>query len=225
MDHETAVQLQAAERYVLDEFSPEERADFEDHFFGCPGCADEVRSATILAANTKVVLRDAAREEKNTRKAAFERPDPRNRSRFFWPLTASAALNFVLLGAFVLVRSHPAAPAGNEVEPQFYHSYGVPSASRSAIPSFALRPGSRFFGARFDLMPGQHFDSFEYQILDSAGTPRSGRSLLSPGGENSEMELAVPVASLGPGQYVLVLRGRQQGQSIEISRARFSVQR
>ena len=52
MDHETAVQLQAAERYVLEEFSPKERADFEEHFFGCPGCADEVRSATILAANT-----------------------------------------------------------------------------------------------------------------------------------------------------------------------------
>ena len=37
MDHETAVQLQAAERYVLDEFSPKERADFEEHFFAAPG--------------------------------------------------------------------------------------------------------------------------------------------------------------------------------------------
>jgi hypothetical protein len=88
-----------------------------------------------------------------------------------------------------------------------------------------LPAGSRFFGARFDLMPGQRFESFEYQILDSAGTPRSGRALPSPGGENSELELAVPVASLGPGEYVLVLRGRQQGQPIEISRAHFTIQR
>ena len=224
MDHETAVQLQAAERYVLDEFSSEERANFEEHFFGCPGCADEVRSATILAANAKVVLK-AALDEKNTRKVATERPNPWNRFRFFWPLTASAALNFVLLGGFVLVRSHPADLPGSVIEPQFYRSYGVPAAARSTIPNFALPAGSRFFGARFDLMPGQHFGSFEYQILDSAGTVRAGRSLPSPGSENSEMELAVPVASLGPAEYVLVLRGRQQGQSIEIARARFSIQR
>ena len=221
MDHETAVQLQAAERYVLDEFSPEERAAFEEHFFGCPGCADEVRSATILAANAKAVWHNAA--ESNTRKAAVERPNPWN--RFFWPLTASAALNLVLLAGFGLARWPSGGQPGSAIEPQFYRSYGVPAASRSAIPSFALPAGSRFFGARFDLMPGQSFESFEYQILDSAGTSRSGRSLPSPGGENSELELAVPVASLGPGEYVLVLRGRQQGRPAEIARARFSIPR
>jgi hypothetical protein len=225
MDHETAVQLQAAERYVLDEFSPEERADFEEHFFGCARCADEVRSATILAANTKVVLKETTLAEENARKAAAERANRWNRLRLFWPLTASAALNLALLGAFGLARWHSAGLPGSGIEPQFYPSFGVPAASRSAVTSFSLPAGSRFFGARFDLMPGQHFESFEYQILDSAGTPRSGRSLPSPGGENSEMELAVPVASLGPGEYVLVLRGRQQGQSTEISRAHFSIQR
>src|SRR5258708_22546089 len=102
MDHETAVQLQAAERYVLDEFSSEERANFEEHFFGCPGCADGVRPATILAANAKVVLK-AALDEKNTRKVATDRPNPWNRFRFFWPLTASQPLNFVLVCTFVLV--------------------------------------------------------------------------------------------------------------------------
>lgn len=224
MDHETAVQLQAAERYVLDEFSPEERAAFEEHFFGCPGCADEVRSATILAANTKVVLQETDVEEKPARKAAAERRGRWNGFRLFWPLTASAALNLALLGAFGLTRWHPADLPGGGIEPQFYRSYGVPAASRSAISSFSLPAGSRFFGARFDLMPGQRFESFEYQILDSTGTPRSGRSLPSPGGENSELELAVPVASLGPGEYVLLLRGRQQGQLTEISRAHFSIQ-
>ena len=76
MDHETAVQLQAAERYVLEEFSPKERADFEEHFFGCPGCADEVRSATILAANTKVVLKEAVLDEENARVLVIAQDTP-----------------------------------------------------------------------------------------------------------------------------------------------------
>jgi len=225
MDHETAIRLQAAERYVLDEFSLEERVDYEEHFFDCPKCADEVRAATILAANTKIVLQDADLEEEHKRQTAGERSRGQRQWRLFWPLTASAALNLALLGVFGVERWRPADPTGNRIEPQFYHTFGVPAVSRAATSSFSLPAGSRFFGARFDLMPGQQFESFEYQILDSAGTSRSERSLPSPRGEDTEMELAVPVASLGPGEYVLVLRGARHGQSTEISRARFSIQR
>jgi hypothetical protein len=219
MDHETALQLQAAERYVLDEFSQEERADFEEHFFGCRECADEVRSASILAANAKVVFKDAALDEDGAGRRAINRTG----LRWFWPLTASAVLNLVLLGVFGVERWRPANSPDAAIEPQFYHSFGVPATARSSVTSFLVPAGSHFFGARFDLMPGQHFESFEYQILDSTGAARSGRSLKSPGGEDSELELAVPIASLQPGEYVLIVRGRQNGQSTEISRARFSI--
>lgn len=217
MDHETAVRIQAAERYVLEEFSPEERAEFEDHFFECPECADEIRSASILAANAREVLRQERESE-----TAWERG--RVRRRFWWPLLVSAALNLALLAGFGLERLHSGVSQG-AVEPQFYHTFGVPAASRGTAPSIPVRAGSQFFGARFDLVPGQYFDSFEYQILDSSGASRSDRWLKAPPDEGSELELAVPVSSLKPGDYMLVLRGRQQSNAIEISRAHFSVQR
>ena len=219
MDHETAVRVQAAERYILDEFSPEERADFEEHFFGCPACADEVRSATILAANTRAVLI----EEDAHGKAQRSRGP--TRFRLFWPLMASAALNLALLAGFGIQRLRPGDPVSDSIEPQFFHSFGIPAASRSALIHLAVPPGSRFFGARFDLMPGQRFESFEYEILDARGASRSQHSLPAPAGAESEMEIAVPVFSFAPGEYVLVLRGRQQGNSAEISRAQFSIQR
>jgi len=85
--------------------------------------------------------------------------------------------------------------------------------------------GSRFFGARFDLTPGQHFDAYEYQILDTAGALKSSQSVRAPAVNGSELQLAVPVASLAPGEYVFVLLGRQQDKLVEISRARLSIQR
>ncbi len=217
MDHETAIKIQAAERYVLDEFSPEERADFEEHFFGCPECADEVRAATILAANTRAEL-----EEQEQRAREALRSGGRARLRWFWPLVASAALNLALVGAIGFNRLRPGPPRA-AVEPQFFHSYAIPAASRAAVQSFVLSPGSRFFGARFDLMPSQHFDSFEYEILDAAGASRSKQSLQAPGGENTELELAVPVATLEPGEYMLVVRGKQPAGSAEILQAHFSI--
>jgi len=84
--------------------------------------------------------------------------------------------------------------------------------------------GSRFFGARFDLPPGHHFTSFAYEILDRDGRSYSSRSLKPPSGENSQLELAIPVSSLKPGVYVVTLSGREQANSSEISRAQFLIQ-
>jgi len=221
MDHETAIRVQAAERYLLDEFSPEERTEFEDHFFGCVECADEVRSASILAANATAVLK----EENARESAAAERLSGRGRVRFFWPLTVSAALNVALLVGVGLQRFGAVAPGGAAVEPQFYRSFAIPAVARSAVKTVAVPAGSQFFGGRFDLPPGAHFQRFEYEIRDGSGAVRSRRSLAAPAGGDSELELAVPVGSLEPGAYSLLLRGTDGANTTEISRARFSIQK
>jgi hypothetical protein len=220
MDHEMAMRIQAAERYVLDEFSLEERAEFEEHYFGCAQCADEVKSASILAANASRVFR----EEREKESASRERSAFQVNRRMWWPLALSAALNIALLAGFGLERRR-SRDAGAGLEPQFYQEFGVPSASRGSEKTISIPPRSGFFGARFDLMPGQHFDSFEFKILDPSGGARSDRWLKAPPDEGSELELAVPVSALPPGQYELVLRGKQDSQSVEISRVRVLIQR
>src|SRR6185295_11202419 len=79
MDHEQAVKMHAAERYLLDELSQEERDDFEEHYFTCVNCADEVRAAFAFADNTKAVFSRQA-------DAAAARPvivEPRPRMDWF----------------------------------------------------------------------------------------------------------------------------------------------
>ncbi len=43
MTHQQALDTMAAERYLLDEMTEIEKHAFEDHFFDCDDCADEVR--------------------------------------------------------------------------------------------------------------------------------------------------------------------------------------
>jgi len=222
MNHETAIKIQAAERYVLDEFSPEERTDFEEHYFECAECADDVRAASILAANAKVAIA----EDEAHALAALRSPG-RSKWRLSWGLVASAALNLLLLAGIGLqgLRLDSRKAPASSMDAQFYQSFGVPAASRAEMKTLQVRAGSRFFGARFDLMAGQHFDSYEYQILDAAGAVRSGQSVKAPAANDSELQLAVPIASLTPGEYVFVLLGRQPGKPVEISRAHLSIQR
>ncbi|MEO8052164.1 MAG: zf-HC2 domain-containing protein [Acidobacteriota bacterium] len=63
MEHQSAVELRFAERYLLGELSPDETASFEEHFFECAICAEEVRQGAHLVANLKAVLQEAIHEQ------------------------------------------------------------------------------------------------------------------------------------------------------------------
>ena len=63
MEHQLAVELRFAERYLLGELSPDEIASFEEHFFDCALCADEVRASAHLEANLKAVLQESFPEQ------------------------------------------------------------------------------------------------------------------------------------------------------------------
>ena len=56
MEHDWATRLVAAERYLLGELSDAERDQFEEHFFDCPACAEEVRAGAIFEANARAVF-------------------------------------------------------------------------------------------------------------------------------------------------------------------------
>ncbi|MGC2705555.1 MAG: hypothetical protein WA361_13635, partial [Candidatus Acidiferrales bacterium] len=64
MEHTEAVQLKAAERYVLGELTGDLRAQYEDHYFGCAECAESLKLAAMFAANTRAVLEAEAATER-----------------------------------------------------------------------------------------------------------------------------------------------------------------
>ena len=56
MRHEAVVETLAPEKYVLGELTGAEREEFEEHYFTCAECADEVRSAAALMDTLKAEL-------------------------------------------------------------------------------------------------------------------------------------------------------------------------
>lgn len=56
MNHEVAVTTRAAERYILSELESDEREAFEEHYFECQDCAEDVRALSIFVENAKAVL-------------------------------------------------------------------------------------------------------------------------------------------------------------------------
>ena len=48
MDHEEAMWLQAAEKYVLGELAEELREAYEEHYFDCQECATDVIATAFV---------------------------------------------------------------------------------------------------------------------------------------------------------------------------------
>ena len=55
MDHSEAVRLMATERYLLNEFTPAQKEEFEEHFFGCQECALDVRMGAAPRRSTPLL--------------------------------------------------------------------------------------------------------------------------------------------------------------------------
>jgi len=58
VDHQSAVEQNLTERYLLGELEDADATAFEAHFFECPFCAEDIRQASRMAANLKAVFQD-----------------------------------------------------------------------------------------------------------------------------------------------------------------------
>jgi anti-sigma factor RsiW len=58
LDHLKATKRNVADRYVLGELSQAQREEFEEHYFECVECAEDVRAFVAISSNSRSVLVD-----------------------------------------------------------------------------------------------------------------------------------------------------------------------
>lgn len=99
MNHQVAVDSRATERYMLGELDDESRSAFEEHYFSCRVCADDVKTAAVFVDNAKAVLAAPVVIGGSFRRAAWNWP------QMWVPVALAASL---VIGYFL---PHPAAPS------------------------------------------------------------------------------------------------------------------
>lgn len=226
MDHQEAVRLQAADRYLLGELSAAEREAFESHYFGCPDCALEVMAGEQLRSSLRAVLRQqragtaSAAAPRGWLERIFGRPALAvSMAAACVLLTLIAYQNLVVLPG---LRSQLAAA----VAPQPYQSFALRGLARGEEIPLTLARGARFAGLRLDLDPQYRFRGYRGEILDKSGVLLFSVDSPPPHQPGDPLEFLIPGANLPAGVYTLVLRGLGAGQpggGAELGRYRFSV--
>jgi hypothetical protein len=155
VDHHQAVATRAAEKYVLGELPAGAREEFEEHFFHCTDCAQDVRDLSSLAASARTMVNQPSVSESSAENAAGGMDG--------WPLPwlhpkAGLALAGALLAMTILA---------------VYQTFELRRLNRPQAPtSFVLRPELRVEAAPITLQPGARFVLLESELPDSSGALR-----------------------------------------------------
>jgi hypothetical protein len=206
MDHNEALQLQAAVKYVLGELSQVQREGYEEHYFDCGECAIDLKALATFADTTREVLR----QEREKQFAKDLVPARGGWLRWFQPVTAIpafAALLLLIVYQNTVMIPHAREEASSGTAQIIFSSYplrGVNTAGEEDR-TLSIRPAEAFF-LNFDFVPTRSFDSYIGQLEDAEGHVLL-RSKIAGGNANQEAHLLVPAGMLHPGKYVLVFYG------------------
>jgi len=148
MEHERAVQSLAVECYLLGEMTPGEREAFEEHYFECGICAEDVRSASQFLEDMKGVLGTARRP------AAVPMPSPETRTRRSPRWNWSAWLQPQYAAALVAVLGIVAAVETFSTIPGLKQQVSEISAPRP-VRSIVLKPQTRGTATVLTIKPGE----------------------------------------------------------------------
>jgi hypothetical protein len=218
MDHETAIRMNATERYFLGEMSGDDRDGFEEHFFSCPECSEELRALTIFAANAKAVFRDEATAA----------PPPHAgmllSGRALW---LSAGLNVALLLGLGYGWVKAGADRRELAEaraPQYVQEVSVFGAQRSGGAA-AVREISRSTRrVVFSFYLTEKFKNIGYELKDETGAVRGEQTLPPPPQEvSAESYISLSTADLKPGAYEVTFWGEGASGKVPVGQSRFRI--
>jgi hypothetical protein len=229
MEHLDAKRLHVAEKYVLGELTPELRDEYEEHYFDCADCIEDVKAATAFVTASKEIFRE------ETPRNFPERDEVTGFSRWFaWLRPAIAVPAMAALVAVIVYQNVVGTPGSKDRmaggEAQAYEStFRVQGSTRGeGAPSKVVVGQKESFALDFDFTPSQTFSSYEAQLLDE-----SGKSVLLahlPGElANKEIHIAIPGGLVHPGLYNLVITSKndtstKSDSTNEVQRLRFAIE-
>ncbi len=201
MDHSEAQQSHAVERYLLNEMTGGERDGFEEHYFDCRLCAEEVTDgAKLVAAGRRVAL--------NSPNVV---PMPRRWTAWL-PSAVAAALVIAAVGIGVPRRSSPSLELAQDYVVDFSVSRGAGSEQQ------VIDQKNPILYVRMPEEP--KFPNYRILIRDSAGDEVMS---LSVDADRAKEQVPVLPRSLPTGSYVLAIEGVRDGNHTPIDKRELTV--
>lgn len=230
MDHQQATQLEAVEKYLLDELPPRQRAQFEEHFFNCQECATELRmTGEFLERVRKELARGGL---------GGHAPKVLKRSwlELLWRPAALAPACALLL-AIIAYQDGVVLPRFHTEIAMLRHPglasavslIGANSRGAGKSPSVSLSANQPVL-LSLDIPATQPYPRYEC-VLHAPSGAILWRVPVSSAQAQDTVSISIPAGNLRPGDYTLIVQGLEpQGagdasrtEATDLARYRFTV--
>jgi hypothetical protein len=235
MDHNEAVRLQAAEKYLLGELPKEQHAAYEEHYFDCHACAEELKATVAFLESARQVVRKEIPqtiEDKNLAPAIslveawFNRL---LRPAFAVPVFAALLLFIGYQNSVTIpqLKESSSSRLAQIVSSSFHLTGSVRGGSEAGetVTKVQVHSGESFI-LDFDFTPGRAYSAYRWELQDQTGRViRQG--ILAGEKTNQAVRLAVLGGVEQAGKYNLVFFGGVNDDSlttIEVQRLAFAVE-
>ena len=195
MDHQTAVDRQIAERYLLNELGDDEREQFEEHYFACADCADDIRAGSAFVEGTRTLLRPEAPEVRQT-------VEPMRKPWWGWLWTPVPAYAMAAALAVALVIQQ--TDDRTATQPEAHLLTMLRPVTRGTPQSIAVAPGQSTIHLGIAVPAGA-----AYICTFSRGGTALGSPIRTPVLTAEQLSLSLPVETFGTGDFQLEVRAAE----------------
>lgn len=235
MNHDEAIRLKATEKYLLGELSAELRDQYEDHYFGCAACAQDVRTGAVFIDNARDVLGSSS-VAVAVAVAEVGAKDQPARSGGWWaallrPAFAVPALALLLLVAgyqnAVTIPHLKTALSQSDVAQTLPSFSLISENSRGGAPLAISVPAGKPFSFFVDIPPKGGYASYVCEFQSESGTPELSLNISADEAKQT-VQLLIPRGRLASGKHVFVVRGldsqgKPDGDKIGVANYPFSL--
>jgi Putative zinc-finger len=224
MDHEIVVREKMTEKYLLAELDDELRDEFEEHYFDCVECAQDVRAASAFVEQSKAILaKEAAVLEEGA--AGQNRSKPGGRGWFVWLRPAFAVPVFALMLIVIGYQNFVTLPRLSETanNPKLLPAVTVNLLTYgSNSTALAVRPGGGFL-LNVIVPPGKSYSAYRVELYNPAGELESKLPVSTSA--NDTWSIQFPVANRQDGTYRVKVYGvTADGKDVEVGSNSFVLQ-
>lgn len=205
MTHEQALSTFASERYLLDEMTEPERETFEEHYFSCPDCADDVRAGAVMQEGARAGLMQERAAGSNVRELSSSRGSQTRSAARRWYQSAAipwaAAATLAVVAGYQTFVSTPGRALNEAVA---LAPVTLRPASRGQEPRVAVSRASNAVTLAVDVSSAVSGGELAFSLRDAGGTiVMSGRAQTPQAG--APLLLLVPASGLVAGRYTLLI--------------------
>jgi len=232
MYHNEALQQMAAERYLLDELTPDAREAFEEHLFVCHECALDLHTGVAFVDEAKVQLPKLAGTVPASIPFRASQPRIKREGWLTWLQPAFAAPVFATLLLVIGYQNLVTVPGLREAanQPRLLPWAPLHGATRGAA-RLAITADRRHGVALPVDLPEQPsvgaYASYSFDLVDPQGKPVWTGAVAAPSdnaGDGERLSLVIPGAMLRSGAYTVTVSGvAADGKHTKIDQYAFDI--